>query len=636
MLQAIRNKKHSTLIQIVVGIIVIVFVFWGFGAADLFSNNTTPLTVNGEDVTRLQFNRAYNNAIDRLSEQFQGNPPKGFAEKVNLKGQVISQLIRTTLLRQGARDMGIVVSNEEIRRAVESQPAFQEDGVFSMDRYQKVLAANRDNPMTPTVFEKQLRVDRLSTLAVTAVEEFASVNGNWAVENLYSQVNEKVEVEYAAFSPADFAASVAGDDRELRAWFEQHREAYKTEPQSSLRYKVFLFKDAAAKIEIDDSLAEKYYSDYQNEFTIPEKRTVATIQIAVTGDESEKELAEKRKKAEDIRALALKDGADFAALAKEYSDGVTAASGGELGTFSRGQVPVLDDAVFALAEGGVSEIVTTGDGLNIFFVKEVSPGHVIPFAEAKAQIIATLKEKDARTLTFKLANETYENIIAAGSLDQFLSAHPDSQFTDSGFITATTAPAVIAEEPAFLKESFSLEKGALSSLVKGDSGFAIFSNVDVKAPEVPEFAAVRTEVEKAWKQEKAAEMAQKAADALLAAAAKEGLKKAAEKEGIPLKTSPTLTRNGEGSSGEFPASLVTEAFTLTVAEPLAQKALRDQATGVWYAVQLTSRTRPSLPENDPDIEKYRSILLQAGKQQLFDAWLGRLWEKGDIRQSTKL
>ena len=632
MLQAIRNKKNSTVIQIIVGIIVLVFVFWGFGA-DLLSNNQTPLTINGQDISIIQYNEAYNKASERLSEQFSGNMPKDFAEKVNLKGQVVNQIIRETLLRQGARQMGIVVSNEEIRKAVESQSAFLVDGVFNMNRYKEVLAANR---MTPTVFEKKLRIDRLSLLAVTAIQNFATINGQWELEDLYSQYNEKVAVQFVSFNPSDFIDDVTVSEKQLADWYKKNQDNYKSAPESRFRYVTFLYKDVADQVNIDEEQAKKYYQDYTKEFTVPEMRSIATIQFSLNGSESEAQLAEKLKKAEEVRAMAAEEGADFAALARQYSDSPSAEQGGKLGSVSKGQVPFLDNTVFTLQQNEVSPVVKTPSSYNIFVVDDIKPGVVQSFADVKEQIISRLQQKEAQSLAFQLANGTYEGIMATGSLDRYADKKSSAHFKKSEFVTRETAPADIAEDPIFLEKSFTLNKGELSSLVKGDTGYAIFYVEDVKAPKIPALATVRNLVEKDWRKTKAEELAKTAAEELLTASRKEGLDKAAQAKGLKVEESGLMGRDPQQNNGIFPAALLADSFKLSLSEPLPTVPVKDAATGNWYDFQLTRRDRPAMPEDAPEIELYKTSLLSVKQQRILDAWLNHMWQIADIKQNSEL
>ena len=153
MLQLLRNKAQSTFIQIIVVIIALVFIFWGVGT-NMMGSREAALLVNNEEISFQEFQQAYDRAYQRLSDQFGGNIPKGLAETLGIKQQVINQLIQTSLLRQGAGEMGIIVSGEEIQAIIKDMVQFQENGVFSMERYKAVLSSNR---MAPSKFEASMQ-----------------------------------------------------------------------------------------------------------------------------------------------------------------------------------------------------------------------------------------------------------------------------------------------------------------------------------------------------------------------------------------------------------------------------------------------------------------------------------------------
>ncbi len=183
MLQILRNKAQSTVIQVIVVIIALVFVFWGVGT-NMMNSREVAITVDDDEITFQQFQEAYDQAIKNLSAQFGGTLPKGLDESLGIKQQVIEQLIQSSLLRQGADRMGLRVSADEVRKFIIAMPQFQENGSFNMERYQALLAANR---MTPNTFEASMRHDMLSDKTVQNISKFVILAADIEILDLYNR-----------------------------------------------------------------------------------------------------------------------------------------------------------------------------------------------------------------------------------------------------------------------------------------------------------------------------------------------------------------------------------------------------------------------------------------------------------------
>lgn len=131
------------------------------------------------------------------------------------------------------------------------------------------------------------------------------------------------------------------------------------------------------KFEEDTKISEndmkKYYEDNKDDF-YTDTVTASHILIKTQDDEgnelSDTKKKEAKKKAEEVLAK-VKAGEDFAELAKEYSEDSSASSGGDLGTFGRGQmVTEFEDAAFAMNAGEISDIVETEYGYHIIKVTD--------------------------------------------------------------------------------------------------------------------------------------------------------------------------------------------------------------------------------------------------------------------------
>jgi len=138
------------------------------------------------------------------------------------------------------------------------------------------------------------------------------------------------------------------------------------------------------------------------------------IKVDSKADASKK--AEARKKIEKIQKK-VKKGEDFAALAKEFSEGPSGAKGGDLGYFKRGQmVKPFEDVAFALKPVEVSDIVETRFGYHLIKVIDKKPEKVIAFAEVKDKLQQYIKRQKIQGQV----NQYIEELKGKAKIDRFL------------------------------------------------------------------------------------------------------------------------------------------------------------------------------------------------------------------------
>jgi parvulin-like peptidyl-prolyl isomerase len=145
-------------------------------------------------------------------------------------------------------------------------------------------------------------------------------------------------------------------------------------------------------IEISDAQVHEFYVANEVRFVQEEVINARHILIKVPADADEATTQKALERIEQIRTQAL-DGADFAELARNYSDGPSAADGGELGFAPRGVfVKPFEDAAFALEPGEISGITRTGYGFHIIELIDRREGHILPEQEVATAIRQQLFE----------------------------------------------------------------------------------------------------------------------------------------------------------------------------------------------------------------------------------------------------
>ncbi len=132
---------------------------------------------------------------------------------------------------------------------------------------------------------------------------------------------------------------------------------------------------------------QRYFEAHQQDYAQPESVKLGEILIS-TGSQPDdpQKLAEAKAKADDIEAR-LHAGGDFSQLARSFSDGTTAAQGGDLGQYKKGQLdPLFEQKTFVLKAGEVTEPIRTKQGFVILKVIQHVPGGVPQFKDVQNEV----------------------------------------------------------------------------------------------------------------------------------------------------------------------------------------------------------------------------------------------------------
>jgi len=185
----------------------------------------------------------------------------------------------------------------------------------------------------------------------------------------------------------------------------------------------------------DDSM--KYYEEHKKEFVKPEQVALRAIEISTAG-KTDAELPDLKKKAEDLLRR-IKDGEDFATLAKRFSDGSTAQQGGFLGVYKRGELSKqLEDQVFAMKKNQLTDVIETKQGYLILQVLERYEEGEQPFEKVENEIMdhlygermePALREylKTLREQSYVVVKPGYQDMAGGGNSEiEEVSATPEA------------------------------------------------------------------------------------------------------------------------------------------------------------------------------------------------------------------
>ncbi|MDD7805300.1 MAG: SurA N-terminal domain-containing protein [Endozoicomonas sp. (ex Botrylloides leachii)] len=631
MLQSMRDRAKSWVTIVIVAIIAFMMAITGLETLAPNPNNPTVASVNGEDITHAQLAHALDQQrrilMQRMGRQFD---PSTIDEKA-FKEAVLQSLINRTLELQDAEKNGMNVSSEVLDRIIVGMPELQDNGTFDEARYKMLV---RNLGMTPAEFKDMLRKEVLLTQLRAGFSASEFVTGA-ELKQLGSLENQTRDIAWLTLPAAEARAKIKPSEDEIKAYYNEHKDAYMTPEEVVISY---IELDKAKLIDKVKLSEEDIHSEYQARIDalkqeVQDQESIASILIAINSKRSD-EAAKKR--AEEVLNK-IKQGESFAKLAKTFSDDpVTADKGGDIGVYKPGFYgPKFDSAVKKLKVGEISGAVKTRYGYQIIKIISEKPPKLPTFAELKASIVSSLKNRKVEDLyqdqSRQLADISFEAADLAQPAEQLgLTIHTSKVFSRTGGQGITANPKVIAA--AFSDDTLNL--GANSEVLEIAPGRSVVLRVKKHhMPEAIPLKTVRSKIIASIKKEKANEELQEKAKQLIAAIRDGNADKIVKQEGLRWEEKKAIRRNQSG----IPRQLVSKAFAMphpSKDKPtLVSTELPDSDVVLisLSAVHSGQYTK----EDEIKMATLRQYLAEGNGQDLFNEYLDSLKASADVKIKGK-
>jgi parvulin-like peptidyl-prolyl isomerase len=234
------------------------------------------------------------------------------------------------------------------------------------------------------------------------------------------------------------AESKIADPDKFHEWVRQQTgqsfEDMKQQMKDQILTQRVIGEEVWRNVVIPKSELQAYYDQHKSDFVRQESVHLRDILIS-TGDNSPAKVAAAEKKAKDIVDRARKGTEKFSDLARQNSDGPTAAQDGELGTFKRGELaPAIENVVFKENKGYVTDPIKTPGGFEIIRVEEHFQAGQETFDEAQNEIQNRLAEKrvgaKAREYLTQLRQDAFIE-IKPGYIDSGAAPGKDTAWRDA-------------------------------------------------------------------------------------------------------------------------------------------------------------------------------------------------------------
>jgi peptidyl-prolyl cis-trans isomerase D len=379
-----RRALQVGLLVVVAAFVVSSVVVFGSGQGERAERDreTVVATVNGEAIPVERFERRYRAYYDSYARQYQDRFSPEVAEILGLSSQVVADLVQEALVVQRARAEGLELTDEELNTSVHAVPSFQDNGRFSLKRYEEVL---RDRGFTKASFENDVRRELTRSKVENTVKQGVKVT-DAEVEQAYVSDREEVRAVWALLDLGALADAAAVTDEELQKYLEGHGEEFRQPLRRKVQMASLPLRDF--NVPVPQEEIEKYYAEHGKDFETPHQVKASHILFRVDAAKGkEGEDAARAKAADALKRL--KAGQDFAKLARELSeDPASAKNGGDLGWVSRGEmVAPFESAIFGMKKGDTStEPVQTTFGFHVIRVMDVREATKPPLAAVTPQI----------------------------------------------------------------------------------------------------------------------------------------------------------------------------------------------------------------------------------------------------------
>jgi len=394
--------------------IILAIVILAMASYVLVSFGKAPPRVQGDTITKVGNTtltvKDIKIALKNLNKRF------GKIDKETLNSIAASSLINDAVMKNAADDLGIIVSDEELRDfIIRYRKGFSKEGKF-VDNERWAQWVKFNHQMSVGTFEEYLRTNDLKLTHFRNLFQYAVVVTDDEVKQYYTDANQQVDVDYATINSGAYRGKLDLSDEHIKTLYDAAPEKFMTMDLRQVKY-VFLtndqFKD---QVVVSDEDVAAYFNERKDKPPYHMEERVHAKHILIKPKDGKKDQA--LAKIKKIRAE-IEKGLSFDDAAKKYSDDKANANrGGDLGYATRNRWdPKFAEAAFSLELNKVSQPVESSFGYHLITVLDKKPEQTKTLDDVKESITKQLVNRKSRDLTREKATEFQEKLQISLDLD---------------------------------------------------------------------------------------------------------------------------------------------------------------------------------------------------------------------------
>jgi peptidyl-prolyl cis-trans isomerase D len=382
----IQNKFFKNIIKLLLLLLILAFAFGGLG--DIFSKKeaTYAIKISDLEYSFQQFNKILQEAVKESKLKYGKDITK--TEILQLKGNVINDLIDSTLILLEAKSLGIVANDNTVKKEIIKIPVFFKDGKFNKDIFDKFI---QSYGISEQDFIDKLKENIIRSTFINSISAHNVIIPG-LTQIILQDVLHTRDIKLIKIPFSSFKLPHNPDEAELKTIYEKNKNSFKIHEKRIIDYVLISSKSLKHDIDhVSDSDLKKLYDEKSFLFVEPEKRDVSQIQL---------DSLDKATKAKNE----LLKGADFKAVTKKYASKF---KNGNLGIITYNDFDEdISEKLFSLKIGETSEVIETPLGLYIFKVEKIIPEKKKEFNDVKD----TLRNEYLKQLSFNKFLDTTKKI----------------------------------------------------------------------------------------------------------------------------------------------------------------------------------------------------------------------------------
>ena len=352
-----KSRLKKFFIIGILSVVCLAFIFVGVfpTLSDVVTGGNNVAVVGGEPIPSREFTRLFRRNMSPYNSLGKKIPPV-FIQR--LRDQSLQQLVDAKLFQIYAKNLGFLVSDQEVLRFIEKQEPFKnkETKEFDIDLYRNLLTANG---LSTGVYENLVREDLVRAKLLDYFRKRIFVTDQ-EVKYDYDLANRKRVVEYVYIRMEDAYPKMKVTKEELDAFLKD--------------------KDKLKS-------AHDYYKENEKKYKKGDQICARHIISIVTTDEQAPKAKEELEKISVTKE-------NFAKMAAKHSQGPTKSKGGDLGCFEKGIMgKKFEDVAFSMKKGTISAPVQSNFGWHYIYVYDKKPGYEKSFDFVKEEIVEGLLKR---------------------------------------------------------------------------------------------------------------------------------------------------------------------------------------------------------------------------------------------------